>query len=135
MITREELQSIPRLYKQITRDKEQLRYLQEKATAIQSTLGFETEKVQSSPNNNATKYIEAAVDLDKEIHTKELELVELQGEAKEFIETVKEKRLAYQVLKLRYLRCCEWDEVSDITGYAVRYIQQLEHDTTISLSI
>ena len=134
MITREELQSIPRLHKQITRDKEQLRYLQEKATAIQSTLGFETEKVQSSPSNDATKYIEAAVDLDKEIHTKELELIRLQGEAKTFVDAVTE-RLPHQILKLRYLRCCEWKEVADLTGYAVRYIQQLESDYTNQLAL
>ena len=133
MITREELQSIPRLHKQITRDKNQLRYLEEKATAIPSALGKETEKVQISPDNNAGKYVEAAVDLDQEIKAKELELLNLQGEARKFIDTVTD-RLPHQILKLRYLRCCEWQEVADITGYAERYIQQIEYEQTSKLT-
>lgn len=134
MITRDELRSIPRLHRQIERDKEQLNYLEEKATAIASTLGMDTEKVQSSPKNTAGKYIEAATDLSREIVDKEIELAKLQEEAKVFVDTVTD-RLPHQILKLRYLRCCEWNEVADITGYAVRYIQQLESDYTYRLAL
>lgn len=134
MISLEELRSIPRLYKQIERDKEQLRYLQEKATAIKSALDIEGERVQTSPENNANKYIEAAVDLDKEIQTKKENLLLLQSRAKDFIETVQDN-FAMKILKHRYLKCREWDEIADLLGYNARYLQDKESDATYRLRI
>lgn len=134
MISLEELRSIPRLHKQIKRDKEQLRYLREKATAIKSALDIDGERVQTSPENNANKYIEAAVDLDKEIQAKSTELTELQRRAKEFIDTVQDN-FAVKILKHRYLKCREWDEIADLLGYNARYLQDKESDATYGIRI
>ena len=134
MISQEELRTIPRLHKQIERDKEQLRYLREKATAIKSALDIDGERVQTSPENNANKYIEAAVDLDSEIQDKSTELIELQRRAKDFIDTVQDG-FAAKILKHRYLKCREWDEIADLLGYDARYLQRIESETTYRLRI
>ena len=124
MITRDEIRQIPDLHKSIERDKEQLVFLREKATCIPSTLK-DQERVQTSPSNSGNKYIEEAVDLNKEIQRKKEELTELQGRAKQFIVTV-EDPLTRKILKLRYLKCYTWDEVAELTGYVVRWVQQIE---------
>ncbi len=134
MISLEELRSIPRLHKQIERDKEQLRYLREKATAIKSALDIDGERVQTSPENNANKYIEAAVDLDKEIQAKSTELTELQRRAKEFIDTVQDS-FANKILKHRYLKCRGWEEIADLLGYDARYLQRIESEATYQLRV
>ena len=123
MITREEIRSIPELHKSIKSDREQLMYLQEKATSLPSM--SDSEKVQTSPDGNVNKYSEEAVDLDREIQIKELELLELQKRAKVFIDTVKDP-LAKRVLKMRYLKCYKWEEIAELTGYDIRWIQRKE---------
>ena len=124
MITRDEIRSIPDLYKSIQREKEQLRYLREKATSVPSGIS-DRERVQTSPSNDGNKFIEEAADLDRDIQRKELELIELQNRAKQFIVTV-DHALTARVLKCRYLKCYKWDEISDAVGYDLRYIQRLE---------
>ena len=78
------------------------------------------------------KYVEAAVDLDKEIQAKETELIELQSRAKDFIDTI-ETPLAKKVMKYRYLRCMRWDEVAVMVGYEVSYIRKLEREVVEAL--
>lgn len=124
MISRSDLRSIPDLYRQILRDKEQLRYLREKATSLPSSF-TDGERIQSSPANNQNKYIDAAVDLNREIEAKETKLLDLQSEAREFITTV-EDPLTRRALKYRYLRCCTWSEVARLVGYTERHLYRLE---------
>ena len=123
MITREEIRRIPELHKSIKRDKEQLLFLREKSTSIPSL--NDTERVQTSPSNNVNKYIDEAIDLDKEIQRKEAELLELQIKAGLFIKTV-EDPLARKILKFRYLKCYTWEEVSELTGYVTRWVRLVE---------
>lgn len=125
MITRDEIRSIPDLHKSIQKDKEQLRFLREKATCVPSTL-TDHERVQTSPSSNVNRYTEEAVDLDREIQKKELELIELQDRAREFIVTV-EDPLARRILRLRYLYCHTWGEVAELTGYNERWIRRKEY--------
>ena len=66
MISRRELRRIPQLDKLIERKKEHLLFLEEKATSIPSTLP-DHERVQTSPSGSGNRYIEAAIDLSKEI--------------------------------------------------------------------
>ena len=131
MITRDEIRSIPDIHKSIKRDKEQLLFLREKATCIPSST-TDQERVQSSPSNHGNKYVEEAVDLSKDIQKKEEELLELQKRAKEFIGIV-EDPLAKKILKLRYLKCYTWDEVAELTGYVVRWVQRIEWDSVKDL--
>lgn len=126
MITRDEIRSIPELYKSIQRDKEQLRYLREKATSVPSGIS-DRERVQTSPSNDGMKYVEEAADLDKDIRRKELELLELQSRAKLFIDTI-DKPLTMRVMKRRYLKCETWEEIADMLGYDDRYIRRLEYE-------
>ena len=135
-MTREELRQIPQLHKQIERDKEHLRFLREKATAIPSTLP-DHERVQTSPTGSGNRYVEEAVDLNRDIHKKEVHLVELQVKARAFIyslpgETETEK-LTIKVLRYRYLKCYTWEETAELTGYAMRYLQQVEWDAVKKL--
>ena len=123
MITREEIRYIPRLHKLIERDKEQLVYLQEKATCIPSLQIHE--RVQTSPTNQSNKYVDAATDLAREITDKEDELAELQSRATLFIETVDDE-LTRKVLRMRYLKCYTWETVGDLLGYAPRWVMRLE---------
>lgn len=123
MITREEIRRIPELHKSIKRDKEQLLFLREKSTSIPSL--NDTERVQTSPSNNVNKYSDEATDLDKEIQRKEAELLELQIKAGLFIKTV-EDPLARKILKLRYMKCYTWEEVSELTGYVTRWVRLVE---------
>ena len=132
MITKDEIRSIPELYKSIQRDKEQLSYLNEKATSVPSGLS-DKERVQTSPNNTAGRYVEAAADLQREITEKERELAELQARAKEFIETV-EDPFARKILRMRYLKCYNWDVVADLLGYAERHVCRVEADTVNDLN-
>ena len=130
-MTREEIRKIPELHKSITRKIEQLRYLEEKATAVPSGLS-EGERVQTSPNNDAGKYVEAAADLNREILQDRTELLDLQRKAALFIDTV-ENPLAKKVLRHRYLECMRWTDISDIMGYVTGYLQQIERETTKEL--
>ena len=136
-MTRDELRQIPQLHKQIERDKEQLRFLREKATAIPSTLP-DHERVQTSPSGSGNRYVEEAVDLNKDIQKKELYLAELQIKAKTFIcslpaETENEK-LTVKVLKHRYLKCYTWDQIAELLGYDTRWIKRLEYKAVNSLN-
>lgn len=124
MITREELRRIPELYKSIQRDKEHLAYLREKATSVPSTLK-DQERVQSSPNPGVNKYVEAAADLSREIGWKQTCLDDLTCRASLFIETIQDD-LARKVMEYRYVKCYEWNEIADVMGYAMRYLQQIE---------
>ena len=128
MITREEIRRIPELHKQITRDREQLEFLREKATAVPSSI-TDNERVQTSPTNEGNKYIEAAVDLAREITAKDFKLAELQERAAVFIDSIAEP-LPKKVMAYRYLKCCSWGEVSKLLGYDERYLRRLEDRAT-----
>ena len=123
MITREEIRYIPRLHKLIERDREQLVYLQEKATCIPSLQIHE--RVQTSPSNQSNKYVDAAVDLAKEISEKESQLEELQIRAALFIETVDDE-LTRKVLRMRYIKCYTWETAGELLGYVPRWLMRLE---------
>lgn len=133
MITRDEIRSIPELHKSITRDKEHLRYLNEKATCIPS-MNTERERVQTSPSNHGNMYVEAAADLAKEIKQAEAQLDELQKRAAAFIATVDEL-LAKKILTLRYIRCYSWDVVADLVGYDERYVRRIEYQAVSELAL
>ena len=126
MITREELRSIPKLHKSIQRDLCHLDYLREKATCIPSTT-TDHEKVQTSPSNQGNKYIEAAVDLSKELEQKQKQLDELKLKATLFIETIPERQHR-RVLEYRYIKCYEWQEISDLLGYTERRVCQIDKE-------
>lgn len=129
MITRDEIRKIPELHKLIERKTEQLRYLQEKATAVPSGLS-EGERVQTSPSNTAGKYSDAAADLNREIRQDQLELAELQSRVSLFIETLptdtETQRLTVKVMRYRYIKCYHWWEVSEFLGYDERWIRRME---------
>lgn len=133
MITRDEIRKIPDLYKSIKRDKDHLQYLNEKATCIPS-MNTETERVQSSPSNHGNIYVEAAVDLAKEIKDAEAELDELQARAAIFIAAVDEI-LPKKILTLRYIRCYSWDMVADLVGYDERYVRRIEYQVVSELAL
>ncbi len=131
MITRDEIRSIPELHKQIQRDKEQLRFLREKATCLPSSFTGE-ERVQTSPSNHGNKYIEMASDMNREILAKEAKLLEIQERASVFINTITDT-LARRVMRLRYLKCESWESVSELTGYTERRVQQIEWEAVQKL--
>ena len=136
MITRDEIRRIPELHKSILRDKEQLIFLREKATSIPSSFS-DRERVQTSPNFGGNKYVEEAVDLNKDIQRKELLLVELKGKAKEFIFSLpcetETDRLTRKVLKYRYLKCYTWEDIAELVGYYERHIRRLEYQAVQQL--
>ena len=132
MITFEELRSIPHIYKQIQKKREQLIFLLEKAIAVQSPQGRDYERVQTSQDNNVNKYSEEAKDLKDEIDDDTLRLRELQREAAAFIGTVRDKD-AKKVLRLRYLKCFTWDEIAELTIYNARSLQRIEYEATFIL--
>ena len=130
MITRDEIRSILELHNSIMRKKEQLYYLQEKATAVPSGLS-DGERVQTSPSNTADRYIVEAADLNREIMDTETKLIELQRRTSLFIDTVQDP-LARKVLKYRYLECMRWHEIADLLGYTEGYLRQIERTTITS---
>lgn len=135
MITRSEIRSIPELHKSIQADKERLRVLREKAVSLPAM--SDQERVQTSPNGGGNKYVEAAVDLNREIQEKEIQLIDLQGRAKTFIYSLpvdtETQRLTRKVLKYRYLKCYTWDEIADLVVYATRYVRHLEWEAVKNL--
>lgn len=136
MISPSELRRIPQLNKLIERKQEQLIYLREKATSIPSTLP-DHDRVQTSPSGTGNRYVEAAVDLSKEIVEMESALGDLKMRAANFIDTLPDSdssaRLTKRVLKYRYLDCLYWDEIADLVGYNVRYLSRLERNALIEL--
>lgn len=133
MITRDEIRSIPELYKSIQKDKERLTYLREKATSIPSGI-TEGERVQTSVSSNGNRWVEEAADLDREIKAKEVMLKELRAEAATFIRTV-DHELTRRVLRCRYSRCFTWDETVEYLGYDLRYLHRLEAEAVEVLAI
>lgn len=127
-MTAKALRQIPQLHKQIERDKEQLRFLREKATSVPSLA--DRERVQTSPSGGGNRYVEAAIDLNKDIQRKELLLLELKTEAMAFISMLPEEtetdRLALKVMNYRYLKCYAWDEIAELLGYDERWLRRLE---------
>ena len=126
MITRDEIRKIPELHKSIRRGMDHLEYLSEKATAISSSIG-DGERVQSSADNKAGRYIDAAVDLSRDIEKERTELLELQRKALAFIETIDDP-LHKKILRYRYIWCYSWEDVADLVGYQQRYIQRIEYE-------
>ena len=124
VLSKSDIRRIPELYKQLQHDREHLRYLREKATSVGSTTQ-NSEKVQTSPSNDSMRYIDAAVDLEREIREKELELLDLQSAAAEFRKNLTDP-LQRQVIRYRYLKCCTWEQVADLLGYSVRRVYQVE---------
>ena len=136
MITKHELRSIPNIYRQIQKDKEQLIFLREKATSLPSTLP-DHERVQTSPSNNVNRYSDEASDLDKVIQIRQEELTDLQRKAKEYIDTLPQETdaeiLTRRILKHRYLRCYTWREVAELTGYDIRTCCRYEFEAVREL--
>lgn len=130
LITRDEIRSIPEIHKSIQSDKERLRVLREKAVSL-PTLS-EQEKVQTSPSGSGNKYVEAAVDLNKQIEAKEIALILLQDRARAWIYSLpidtEKQKLTFRVLKYRYLRCYTWEEIAELMVYTVRYLQYIEEN-------
>lgn len=135
-ITRDEIRSIPVIHKSIQRDKEQLRFLREKATSVPSGIS-DRERVQTSPSNDGNRYIEEAADLDRDIRAKENRLKTLQTQAKAFIRSLpvesEKDRLTIKVLKHRYLNCYSWDDTADLIGYDIRWLRRLEQQAVSNL--
>ena len=135
MITRDEIRSIPELHKSIQSDKERLRVLREKATSLPSM--SDQERVQTSPHLSGNKYVEEAVDLNREIQKKEVQLVELQARASLFIYALPaytdKDKLTRKVLKYRYLRCYLWEEIANLLVYDIRWVQKIEDLATSKL--
>lgn len=131
MITKKELRRIITLHRQIARGREQLEYLNEKATSIPSGIS-DGERIQRTRDNDAGKYIEAATDLARELSTAEADLEALQVNAATFIRTI-EHPLAKKVMTMRYMNCYRWEEISELLGYVDRYLRQLERDATSAL--
>ena len=133
MISRRELRRIPQLDKLIERKKEHLLFLEEKATSIPSTLP-DHERVQTSPSGSGNRYIEAAIDLSKEIAEIEEELAELKAGAAEFIEMLptdtNKQHIAVRTLRYRYTDCLCWNEIADLVGYDINYIQRIAREAT-----
>ena len=133
MISRRELRRIPQLDKLIERKKEHLLFLEEKATSIPSTLP-DHERVQTSPSGSGNRYIEAAIDLSKEIAEIEKELDTLKDGADEFIcslpRDTNKQHIAVRTLRYRYTDCLCWNEIADLIGYDINYIQRIAREAT-----
>ena len=125
-MTQEELRYIPVLYRKIQRNKEQLRYLREKATSV-SLPPPEAEKVKTSSANRSNKYADEAVDLEREIAAMELRLVHLQEKVSALIKEL-DNPLEQKVLRLRYLKCLTWLQVAELSGYADRHVRRINNE-------
>lgn len=136
MITRRDLRRIPQLNKLIERKKEHLLFLEEKATSIPSTMP-DHERVQTSPSGSGNRYIEAAIDLSKEIAEIEKELKILKAEADEFISSLpkdtNKQHIAERTLRYRYTDCLCWKDIADLVGYETNYIQRIAREATTIL--
>lgn len=136
MISQEELRLIPQLHQLIERKKEHLLFLKEKATSIPPTL-TDHERVQTSPPGSGNRYIEAAIDLGKEIAEIEDELAELKARADEFIGSLptdtNKQRIAVRTLRYRYTDCLCWKDIADLVGYDAAYIQRIAKEATMLL--
>lgn len=136
MITRRDLRRIPQLNKLIERKKEHLLFLEEKATSIPSTMP-DHERVQTSPSGSGNRYIEAAIDLSKEIAEIEKELDTLKDGANEFISSLprdtNKQHIAVRTLRYRYIDCLCWNEIADLVGYDACYLQHIASETASTL--
>ena len=135
MITRDEIRSIPELHKSIQADKERLRVLREKAVSLPTM--SDQERVQTSPSGSGNRYVEAAVDLNKNIREKERQLILLQDRARAWIYSLpienEKQKLTFRVLKYRYLKCYTWEEIADVMVYTVRHLQYIEENAVKSI--
>ena len=130
-MTIQEFRDIPALARRIERDREQLIYLQEKATSVPST-AYGRERVQNTVQNRAGQYSDAAVDLEREIEAKEAELAEMKAAVEPLIDAV-EDDIERRILKARYLRTYDWEVVADMTGYTLRRCTQIERKALLKL--
>lgn len=131
-MTIEEFREIPRLARQIERDREHLLYLKEKATSIPSIMP-DPNKVQTSRENRAGVYVDAYIDLEKEIKAKEAALQYMRACANFIIEQEPDS-LTRRILKSRYLSGMTWEQVADVVGYTVRRVHQIERGALKKIS-
>ena len=132
MISREEIRSIPERHRKLEREREQLDYLREKAVSL-GALATDKERVQTSPDPDAMKFVDAAIDLEREIRADETELIDLQKRAEMWIGTVYGK-LPRKILRYKYINCYTWNQIGELLGYSERYLQQIESDALSSLN-
>lgn len=131
-MTLEEFREIPRLARRIERDKEQLIYLKEKATSIPSIMP-DPNKVQTTKENRAGMYVDAYIDLEREIQAREAALGYMQACAAILIEQEPDG-LARRILKDRYIKMYTWATIADLAGYTVRRVQQIEREALTRIS-
>lgn len=107
----EELRKIPGLGRDILRKIERLSYLKAKAETIPAVVP--KERVQCSPVARGNLAADLAIDLSREIAKEQETLRELQSRAEEIFQGSSSLDFdEQQLLKLRYLYCMNWEEVS-----------------------
>lgn len=132
MITIDDFRSIPPLARRIRREQEHLLYLREKATSIPSVMP-NPNKVQTTRENRAGMYIDAAIDLANDIKVLENELRMLQGRVEPYINSL-DNRTARKVMMYRYIDLYDWDVIADVMGYTMRWVQKLEQKAISELT-
>ena len=125
-MTQRDMEYIPVLYRNIQRNKAHLRYLIDKALSTAMT-PMDRERVQTSRHNISIEYSIEAADLDQEIREMELRLKGLQEGIPELIDEL-DDALEKKVVKLRYIKCYNWDVVAELTGYAERHIYRVNEN-------
>lgn len=121
MITRDELLSLPERHRQLERDKEHLLYLREKATSIPSTTYGD--KVQTSHENHAGIWVDAATDLAKEVRAAQAEFDALISEATAWIDSLDGQ--GRRLMRYRYIDCQTWDMTACLMGYTERHTRRM----------
>lgn len=122
MITKNELNRISKLYKEIKQEKKRLSLLREKAQSPPQMKN--ADKVQSSKKGDTMTDIVALVcDLEREVKKDERELRKLQKKAEDLYKIV--DGVNREILVLKYSQGESWESIGRIVGYSERHIRRI----------
>lgn len=121
---KDELKEIPFLNKLINsnlRQLEELKLYRDRLPGLQDGDPVQTSGISDRTGNLAVKI----ASLDNRINEEIDILVDKKEEARELFENLNNNLKLKMIMELRYLECMEWEEVSKVSYYSLRYVHKL----------
>lgn len=124
MLTREDLQRLKNLNYRLENLKERRERIASLCTG--KAIEYSKVKVQTSSNRRQELLMAMLADIDTEIEKETLKLSRLQKEVLNWSNDF--PIFPRTIIRLRYIRGLNWEEISEYTAYSVRHVQRIHND-------